>query len=96
MKFLSFNWRGLASTHKQSSLKILVERTKSDVIFLQETLGLGSATKNLLSRILPGWEFLVLDAKGRSGGLATRWKMTTCRLVNSWGYYSCLGVDIFS
>ena len=96
MKLLSFNCRGLASTHKQSSLKRLVERTRLDVIFLQETLGLGSAIENLLSRIFPGWEFLVLDVKGRSGGLAIGWKVSTCRMVNSWGYYSCLGVDIFS
>ena len=91
MKFLSFNCRGLASTHKQLSLKRLVDRVKPDVIFFRKILGYA-----LLSRILLGWDVLVLDAKGRSSGLATGWKMTTCRLVNSWGVSSCLGVDLFS
>ena len=96
MKFLSFNCRGLASTHKQSSLKRLVDRVKLEVFFLQETLGLCFVIKDLLSRLLLGWDFLVLDAKGRSGGLAIGWKLTTYRMVNSWGVSSCLGVDLFS
>lgn len=96
MKFLLFNCRGLASTHKQSSLKRLVDRVKPEVFFLQETLGLCYVIKDLLSRLLLGCDFLVLDAKGRSGGLAIGWKMTSCRLINSWGVSSCLGVDLYS
>ena len=39
MKVLSFNCRGLASSHKKTSLKRLVERIHPNVIFLQETMG---------------------------------------------------------
>ena len=96
MKILSFNCRGLTSTHKQSSLKRFVDRTKPVVIFLQETLGPSNVIKDLLKRLLLGWDFMVLYAKGRSCGLATGWKLTSFRMSNSWGSLSCLGMDIFS
>ena len=94
MKILSFNCRGLASTHKQSSLKRLVDRSTPDVIFLQETLGPCNVIKELLLKLLPGWDFIFLDARGRSGGLATGWKLTSFQLANSEGSPSYIGVDI--
>ena len=96
MKVLSFNCRGLASSHKKSSLKRLVERIQLDVIFLQGTMGNCDSVQQALFTLLPGWDFLAMDARGRSGGLATGWRKTGCRVSNSWGCSSCLGVDIFS
>ena len=96
MKILSFNCRGLASSHKKSSLKRLVESTRPDVLMLQETLGDNSQVKVLLENLLPGWEFEALDARGRSGGLATGWRTRGSRCVNLFGVESGLGVQLFS
>lgn len=96
MKVLSFNCKGLASSHKKSSLKRLVERIQPDVIFLQETMGDCASVQKALHSLLPGWEFLAMDARGRSGGLAMGWHKARCRFINSWGCFSCLGVDIYS
>ena len=96
MKFLSFNCRGLASPHKKSSLKRLVLSVNLEVIFLQETLGTSEVIKEFLRNLLPGWEFLVLDARGRLGGLAMGWRVASCHLSNSWGSESYLGTDLYS
>lgn len=96
MKVLSFNCRGLASPHKKSSLKRLVLRVNPKVIFLQETLGTSEVIKELLWNLFPSWEFLVLYARGRLGGLATGWQVASCHLSNSWGSESCLGTDLYS
>lgn len=74
MKILSFNYRGLESTHKKSSLKRMVSRLKLDVLFLQETMGTNDSIQLMLQSLLSGWDFLVMDAKGRSGGLAMGWR----------------------
>lgn len=73
MKVLSFNCRGLASSLKKSSLKRLMERIQPDVIFLQETMGDSDSVQLALLSLLLGWDFLALDARGRSGGLAKGW-----------------------
>lgn len=95
MKVMSFNCRGLGSPHKKSSLKHLVLRAKPEVIFLQETMGTSEVIKGVLQSLFPGWEFFVLDAKGRSGGVVTKWRVASCRLVNSWDSESYLGMDLF-
>ena len=96
MKVISFNCRGLASSHKKSSLKRLVERIQPDVMFLQEIMGDCESVQKALHSLLSGWEFLVMDARGRSGGLATSWHKARCHFNSSWGCFSCLGVDIYS
>jgi exonuclease III len=83
MKIISFNCKGLASPHKKSSLKHLVFQIGPDVLFLQETLGSSEAIKESLQSLLPGWEFMTMDAKGRSEGLATGWRSASCHLSNS-------------
>ena len=95
MKVLSFNCQGLVSPFKKSSLKCLVLKTKSEVIFLQETMGPNEVIKGVLLYLFPGWDFVVLDAKGRSGGVATGWRVASCRLLNSWGSDFCLGIDVY-
>lgn len=67
MKVLSFNCQGLESPFKKSSLKRLVQKTKSEVIFLQETMGPSEVIKGVLLSLFPYWDFLVLDARGKSG-----------------------------
>lgn len=69
MKVLSFNYRRLAIPFKKSSLKCLVLRTKPEIIFMQETMGVNEMIKGVLLSLLPGWDFVVHDAKGRLGGV---------------------------
>jgi exonuclease III len=75
MKILSFNCRGLVNPANKSSLKRLVDVVSPDVIFLQETLGISELVVVLLESLLSGWSFVMMDAKGHSGGLATGWSL---------------------
>jgi exonuclease III len=95
MKFLSLNCRGLASPHKKSTLKQLINTQQPDIILLQEMMEDSSAISATLSSLLPRWLFMGLDAAGRSGGLATGWRTKSIKLLNSWGVNSYLGIDIF-
>jgi exonuclease III len=74
MKTLSFNCRGVASPSKKISLHRLVESTQPDILMLQETLGDAILVVPLLEKLFKGWNFIGLDAKGRSGGLAMGWR----------------------
>ena len=65
MKVLSFIYRGLVSPIKKSSPKRLVMRTKPEIIFLQETMGVSEVVRGVLPSLFPGWDFVVNDAKGR-------------------------------
>ena len=96
MKLLSFNCRGLVNTHKKLSLKWLVSRLSLDVIFLQETLGTSESVRDLLQFVCLGWEFMVMDTRGRLGGLAIGCHSGSCQISSFWGCFSCLGVYLYS
>ena len=96
MKIISLNFKGLASPHKKSSLKHLVLRIGPDVLFLQETLGSSEEIKDSLQSLLPRWELLVLDARGRSRSLAADSHNASYHLSNSWKCESCLGTYLYS
>ena len=95
MKVMSFNCRGLASPLKKSSLRRLVELNQPDVILLQETLGCSEEVVRVLETLLSGWKFVAVDARGRSGGLASGWKVQSCRCDCSWGIYSGVGLLVW-
>ena len=71
-------------------------RTKLEIIFLRETMCVTEIVKGVLLSLFPRWDFVVNDAKGRSGGVATRWCLASCSLRNTWGCDSCIGIDIYS
>jgi exonuclease III len=96
MKILSFNCRGLASPTKKSSLKRLIAVHNPDVLFLQETMGLSEVVIRSLEALLLGWSFVVLDARGHSGGLAMGWRLKRSRCDNAWGFDSGLRLLLFS
>ena len=95
MKIMSFNCRGLASLLKKSSLRRLVELNQPDVILLQETLGCSEEVVRVLETLLPGWKFVAVDARGCSGGLASGWKVQSCRCDCSWGISSGVGLEVW-
>ena len=96
MKVLSFNYRGLAGPGKKSSFIRVFTLEHPDVILLQETLGVGEVIRERLESWLPGWSFVTLDARGRSGGLAVGWNNRCVKMLNSWGTEAVLGVEVFS
>ena len=96
MKIMSFNCRGLAGPGKKLALMRVLSLEHPDVLMLQETLGVGDVIQGKLENWLPGWSFVTLDAKGRSGGLAVGWKHNCVKLINSWGSEAVLGVEVFS
>jgi exonuclease III len=94
MKLLSYNYWGLLNPSKKSTLKRLVNLHQLDAIFLQETLvDERTATQALLS-LFPGWDFLGLDAHGRSGVLLIGCISQKINLLNSWASDSCLGLEV--
>jgi exonuclease III len=96
MKILSFNYQGLANPTKKSSLKRLVDVVSSDVIFLQETLGISESVLATLESLMPSWSFVAVDAKGRSGFLATGWSLKKCNCERVWGFESGIDLNVFS
>ena len=66
-----------------------------DVILLQETLGCSEEVVRVLESLLSSWKFVAVDARGRSGGLASGWKMQSCRCDCSWGISSGVGLNLW-
>jgi len=96
MTILSFNCCGLANPSKKLSLQRLVDLNSPDAILLQETLGVSETMVKDLESLFPGWMFAAVDARGHSGGLATRWLKNTCNFEIFWGFESGIGPTFFS
>jgi hypothetical protein len=73
MKLLSLNIRGIGGTLKAASFRGLLENTKPDVIFLQETLSADHSARDFLHRFRPLWVSAALCSIGNSGGLLVAW-----------------------
>ena len=92
MKLLSFNCRGLAGPHKKVALHRLVESSQPDILLLQETMGEEATIVPWLRALSKNWDFVGLDAIGRSGGVVTSWNTNTIKVENYWGFDCGLGV----
>lgn len=82
MVVLSFNCRGFAIASKKLALKTLFHFHCPDFIMLQETLGVGEEIKLSLKKMLLGWTFMTIYAKGRPGGLDLGVKYCSVKLLN--------------
>ena len=71
MLVLSFNARGLGSSPKIKSLKIMVDSLKPMIIFIQETMMEGDKAKEALDPWLKGWSFGFISSEVHSGGQIT-------------------------
>jgi hypothetical protein len=60
----------VASLSKKYVLKRLIEINRSDINFLQETMGVGIEVTTLLEKLLKNWNFSSMDDRGCSGSLA--------------------------
>jgi len=70
MKWLPFNFRGLASPAKKLAFHKLFNTERVDVNFLPGTLGLIDHIIPSIESLIPGCQFHALDVCGRSGGIA--------------------------
>lgn len=91
---LSYNCRGLANPDKRLALRDLLTHKPFDILFLQETLGVGLEVSATLSSFLPDWSFITLDARGRSGGCALGINNKTTRMTNCWGQSGVLAMNV--
>ena len=81
---MTLNCRGLASLPKKLAVKRLIDEQSLDVIFLQETMFDGCVLVKEMELMLKDWQFISVDAKGRSGGLLLGWRSPKFLLLNAW------------
>jgi hypothetical protein len=59
-------------------------------------MGTNEKVKEALESWLPGWVFKVVDAIGKSGGLAIGWMSSQIRCENIWGFQYGMGIDVYN
>ena len=96
MILMTLNCRGLTSLPKKLVVKRLIEQQSLDVIYLQETMCEGCLLVKDMELLLKGWQFVSVDAKGKSGGLLLRWRTRNFLLLNAWAMPSGLCVVLHS
>ena len=96
MILMTLNYRGLASRPKKLAVKRLIEKQSLDVIYIQETMCEGDILIKEMEILVKGWQFVSIDAKGRSGGLLLGWRTRNFILMNAWAMTSGLCVVMHS
>jgi hypothetical protein len=89
MIVLSLNIRGIRGTLKAASFRHLLEQTKPDVIFLQETLSADHLARDFIHRFRPLWITAALSSIGSSGGMLVSWDPA---LFDFKSYLTCGGI----
>jgi exonuclease III len=74
MIVLSLNIRGIGGTLKAASFRRLLELTKPDIIFLQETLSEAQKARDFVYLFRPSWYTVAISSVGNSGGLLVAWE----------------------
>ena len=96
MIVMTINCRGLDSKPKKLTVCRLIEDQHVDVIFLQESMGDGVVIVRDLEAMMNGWNFISVDARGKSGGLLLGWRNSMFHLINAWAMGSGLCVSLVS
>jgi len=73
MLLLSLNIRGIGGTLKATSVRRPLDRTLSNIVFLQETLSDEQRARDFLLQLRPSWAVTVINSMGNSGGLLVSW-----------------------
>ena len=63
--------------------------------FLQEIMGDGHVIAGEMEVLLADWTFILVDAKGRSGGLLLGWRTRMFHFINTWVVESGIYVSLF-
>jgi hypothetical protein len=81
MLLLSLNVRGIGGTLKVASFHHLVDHTRPEIIFLQETLVSAQKARDFLYIFRPSWAVCSVNSVGNSGGLLVAWDPNLFDLV---------------
>jgi exonuclease III len=81
MLFLSLNVRGIGGTLKVASFRRLLDHTRPEIIFLQETLVPAQKARDFLLNFRPSWAICSVNSVGNSGGLLATWDPNLFDLV---------------
>lgn len=73
MLVFSLNLKGVGGAPKTLALRRLFTTNQPNVIFLQETMSLGSKACAFLWSFFPDWGCYTIDSIGLSGGLLAAW-----------------------
>ena len=95
MILMSLNVRGLASLPKKLAVRRLIDLHSVDVLFIQETMIEGGVLVQDLELMIHGWQFISVDAMGRSGGLIVGWKSCNFLFLNAWALKAGLCAVLF-
>ncbi|GKC19642.1 RNA-directed DNA polymerase, eukaryota [Tanacetum coccineum] len=93
MKIVSWNIRGMGKKNKGSLLGKVVYNNHADIIVIQETM-VNIVRRPVLNSVWPHNSFdgIQIPAEGRSGGLASLWKLESFSLMLHWGTKRWLAV----
>jgi exonuclease III len=93
MLVLSLNIRGIGGTLKAASFRRLLEQSKPDIIFLQETLTGAQKSRDFMFLFRPSWYTVAVSSIGNSGGLLVSWDPSVFYLSSSLttGGILCMG-----
>jgi endonuclease/exonuclease/phosphatase family metal-dependent hydrolase len=89
MVVLSLNIRGIGGTLKVASFRRLLERTKPDIIFLQETLSADKKARDFVHQFRTSWVTAAVSSIGNSSGLLVAWDPS---LFDLRPFLSCGGI----
>jgi exonuclease III len=70
---LSLNLRGTGGTQKLASVRRVLEKTRPDLVCLQETLVQSEKARLFMSILQPCWFCCIVSSVGTSGGLLVSW-----------------------
>jgi exonuclease III len=73
MLLLSLNIRGIGGTLKAASVHRLLDRTRPDIVFFQETLSDEQKARDFMLQLRPSWAAATVNSLGTSGGLLVAW-----------------------
>ena len=73
MIILSLNIRGVGGPLKATSLRRLLSKTLSDIIFLQETMVAEDKARHFMFSIRPEWMIFVISSVRKSDRLLVSW-----------------------
>ena len=90
MILMTLYCRGLSSFPKKLEVKRLIEQQSLDIIFIQETMCDGDVLVKDMELLIKGWQFIYVDAMGKSRGLLIGWRSRNFLLMNAWAMQSGL------
>jgi hypothetical protein len=83
MILLTLNVRGVGGSLKTASVRRVLTKVNTDIIFLQETLVAEDKAQLFMHKLVPSWHMCVVNSVGTSRGLLVTWDPNKFTLVPS-------------